>query len=233
MRSIALDSPGDSIRRVILVEPLRCNRVAKSQAPRSTRGASRKGRHVGFTALAARRATGNRRRCVDNRRAASVVAVRSRRSRGHGDGSGLSDRQCHLPRWLLCAHACLDRRVRVGATQGAGQARRDRLRHCDRRHHASWRRPVVRTFATSWIADDAPDLLEAEDPSTLLAIGAISSYLSFAVGWLLFGIASYRARVFPTAICVAIAIGGVLGSVRCCRPPQSPSLSPSHGWACG
>ena len=38
------------------------------------------------------------------------------------------------------------------------------------------------TFAVSWIADGAPDLLEAEDPSTLLAIGAISSYLPLRGG---------------------------------------------------
>ena len=85
------------------------------------------------------------------------------------------------------------------------------------------------TFAISWIADDAPDLLEADDPSTLLAIGAISSYLSFAVGWLLFGIANYRARVFPTAICVAIAIGGVIG-FRALLSPTAIPLALAVAW---
>ncbi len=65
------------------------------------------------------------------------------------------------------------------------------------------------TFVVSWIADDAPVLLEADDPSTLLAIGAVSSYLLFAVGWILFGIASFRARAFPAAICVALVVGGL------------------------
>ena len=56
------------------------------------------------------------------------------------------------------------------------------------------------TFAVPWLADVAPASLDT-DPTTLIAIGAIFSYLSFAVGWALFGIANYRARVFPAAIC--------------------------------
>ena len=55
----------------------------------------------------------------------------------------------------------------------------------------------------------APAALET-DPTTLLAIGAISSYFLFAIGWLLYGIASFRARVFPRAIAIAIAVGGVI-----------------------
>ena len=85
------------------------------------------------------------------------------------------------------------------------------------------------TFAVSWIADGAPDLLEAEDPSTLLAIGAISSYLLFAVGWLLFGIANYRARVFPSGICIAIAIGGVIG-FRALLSPTGIPLGIAVAW---
>ena len=42
------------------------------------------------------------------------------------------------------------------------------------------------TFAVPWLADEAPASLDT-DPTTLLAIGAIASYLSFAVGWLLVG----------------------------------------------
>jgi hypothetical protein len=74
------------------------------------------------------------------------------------------------------------------------------------------------TFVVSWIADDAPALLNADDPSTLLAIGAVSSYLLFAVGWILFGIASFRARVFPSAICIAIVVGGAIGFMALLAP---------------
>lgn len=67
------------------------------------------------------------------------------------------------------------------------------------------------TFATPWLADGPnPEVLDS-DPSILLGIGAIASYLLFAVGWALFGIASLRAHVFPKAISAAIVVGGVVG----------------------
>jgi hypothetical protein len=67
------------------------------------------------------------------------------------------------------------------------------------------------TFAVPSIADGpAPQVLES-DPSILLGIGAVASYLLFAIGWALFGIASFRARVFPKAISAAIVVGGVIG----------------------
>ena len=84
------------------------------------------------------------------------------------------------------------------------------------------------TFAVPWLADEAPASLDT-DPTTLLAIGAIASYLSFAVGWLLVGVASYRARVFPTAICVAIAIGGVIG-FRALLSPTAIPLAVAVAW---
>jgi hypothetical protein len=84
------------------------------------------------------------------------------------------------------------------------------------------------TFAIPWLADEAPASLDT-DPTTLLAIGAISSYLSFAVGWALFGIANYRARIFPTAICVAIVIGGLIG-FRALLSPTGIPLGLAVAW---
>jgi hypothetical protein len=67
------------------------------------------------------------------------------------------------------------------------------------------------SFAVPWLAEGpAPQVLTAE-PSTLLAAGAIASYLLFAIGWILFGVASLRARVFPVAISVLVIIGGLAG----------------------
>jgi hypothetical protein len=66
------------------------------------------------------------------------------------------------------------------------------------------------TFAIPWLADEAPAALDT-DPTMVLAIGAIASYLSFAIGWALFGIASLRAHAFPKAIRAAIVVGGLLG----------------------
>jgi hypothetical protein len=66
------------------------------------------------------------------------------------------------------------------------------------------------TFAVPWLADAAPASLDT-DPTLLLGIGAVFSYLAFAIGWALFGIAAYRARVFPKVVGVALVVGGVLG----------------------
>jgi hypothetical protein len=66
------------------------------------------------------------------------------------------------------------------------------------------------TFAVPWLADEAPAALDA-DPTLLLGIGAVISYLTFAVGWALFGIAAYRSRVFPKAIGIALVVGGAIG----------------------
>lgn len=84
------------------------------------------------------------------------------------------------------------------------------------------------SFAVPWLADNAPEVLDT-DPSTLIALGAITSYLSFAVGWALFGIANLRARVFPTAICVAIAIGGLIG-FRALLSPTGIPLGIAVAW---
>jgi hypothetical protein len=65
------------------------------------------------------------------------------------------------------------------------------------------------TFAVPWLADEAPSALDS-DPTILLALGAVASYLLFAIGWVLYGIASLRAPV-PVVISVAIVIGGALG----------------------
>jgi hypothetical protein len=68
------------------------------------------------------------------------------------------------------------------------------------------------TFAVPSIADGpaAARVLDS-DPSALLALGAISSYVLFAAGWALFGLASFRARVFPKVLCVGLVLAGVIG----------------------
>jgi apolipoprotein N-acyltransferase len=48
-------------------------------------------------------------------------------------------------------------------------------------------------------------------------IGAFASYVLFTLGWVLFGLASLRARVFPVVICLALVVGGVLGFIA--SPP--------------
>ena len=45
----------------------------------------------------------------------------------------------------------------------------------------------------------------------------------FAVGWVLFGLASLRARVFPVLISIAIIVGGLVGFLAA-APPYGVAL---------
>jgi hypothetical protein len=51
------------------------------------------------------------------------------------------------------------------------------------------------SFAVPWLAAGPGGQGLISDPSVLMGLGAISSYLLFAAGWTLFGIAALRARV--------------------------------------
>ena len=60
-------------------------------------------------------------------------------------------------------------------------------------------------------------------------IGAFSRYVLFAVGWALFGLASFRARVFPRPISAAIVISGLIG-FQAGLPPFAVPLALTIGW---
>jgi hypothetical protein len=79
------------------------------------------------------------------------------------------------------------------------------------------------TFAVPSIADGpAAHRVLGADPSALLAFGAISSYLLFAVGWALVGIAGWRGRVFPRVIAAGVVIGGLIGFRALLAPTAIP-----------
>ncbi len=82
-------------------------------------------------------------------------------------------------------------------------------------------------FAVPWLGDVAPASLHLAGGT--LMIGAFTSYVLFAVGWALFGIASLRARVFPLPISVAIVIGGLIG-FQAALPPFAIPLALAMGW---
>jgi hypothetical protein len=67
------------------------------------------------------------------------------------------------------------------------------------------------SFAVPWLAGGPGGQGLISAPSVVMGLGAISSYLLFAAGWTLFGIAALRARVFPAAISLAVVVGGLLG----------------------
>ena len=67
-------------------------------------------------------------------------------------------------------------------------------------------------FAVPRLAEVAPHVIDTFVGGWLLT-GGVSSFVLFGLGWVLFGITSLRARVFPTAISVAILAGGFLSGV--------------------
>jgi hypothetical protein len=67
-------------------------------------------------------------------------------------------------------------------------------------------------FAVPWMADVAPAVFETGAGGPLLA-GGLVSFALFALGWVLFGAASLRAKVFPRAISAAILVTGLIAGV--------------------
>ena len=67
-------------------------------------------------------------------------------------------------------------------------------------------------FAVPRIAEVAPELIATFVGGRLL-MGGVASFALLGIGWVLFGAASLRARVFPTAISAAITIGGLLSGI--------------------
>ena len=67
-------------------------------------------------------------------------------------------------------------------------------------------------FAVPRLAEVAPVAIDTFVGGRLLA-GGLASFLLFGIGWVLFGIASLRAHVFPGSVAGAIAIGGFLSGV--------------------
>jgi hypothetical protein len=66
-------------------------------------------------------------------------------------------------------------------------------------------------FALPWFVAVAPEAVQVRPTSGMYVYGAVASYALFTLGWVLFGAASLRARVFPIVICLAIVVGGILG----------------------
>jgi hypothetical protein len=64
-------------------------------------------------------------------------------------------------------------------------------------------------FAAPWIALVAPEALKTPNVGSL-PIGGFSSYVLFLLGWVFFGVASFRARVFPVAISLAIVVSALI-----------------------
>ncbi len=84
-------------------------------------------------------------------------------------------------------------------------------------------------FAAPWIVDVGPEVF-LNAPSGMLPIGAGVSFVLFALGWTLFGIASLRAHVFPVALSIAIVVGGIAGFQALAAPPLGAILGLAIAW---
>jgi hypothetical protein len=66
-------------------------------------------------------------------------------------------------------------------------------------------------FAVPWLVQVAPPVVGADRSGSLLMAGWLVSVVLFSLGWILFGLASFRTRAFPRAMSVAVAVGGLIG----------------------
>jgi hypothetical protein len=64
-------------------------------------------------------------------------------------------------------------------------------------------------FLGPFLAEKAPAVLDIEATGTMAA-GSILSVMLYALGWLLFGLASLRARVLPRQAAVLLMVGAAL-----------------------
>ncbi|QYN32109.1 hypothetical protein K1T35_26225 [Pseudonocardia sp. DSM 110487] len=65
-------------------------------------------------------------------------------------------------------------------------------------------------FAVPWLVEAVPQVLTVEK-ALIWQFGFYSSYLLFALGWVLFGIGCLRARIVPRALALAVLAAGVVG----------------------
>jgi len=66
-------------------------------------------------------------------------------------------------------------------------------------------------FVAPGLAQVAPQAIPALVVTPMLQVGALLSYGLFALGWVLYGVASLRARVLPVAVALGFVVAGVLG----------------------
>jgi hypothetical protein len=78
------------------------------------------------------------------------------------------------------------------------------------------------------LREQAPELL-ATAPGGSILIGAVLTAATFATGWTMFGIASYRAAVVPAGAAALTTIGGIAGVLAFIAPFQIP-LALAVGW---
>jgi len=87
-------------------------------------------------------------------------------------------------------------------------------------------------FAAPWLAEVLPQAFTAPKTPTL-QIGGLLSYVFFALGWVLYGLACLRARVVPVALSIALVVSGALGFHSGLPPYGAPiglTVAALGGW---
>jgi hypothetical protein len=87
-------------------------------------------------------------------------------------------------------------------------------------------------FAAPWLAEVLPQAFTARKTS-ILQIGGLSSYVLFALGWVLYGLATLRAKALPVALSAALVVGGLLGYNSGLPPYGTPiglAVAALGGW---
>ena len=85
-------------------------------------------------------------------------------------------------------------------------------------------------FAFPYLMEVVPEVLKGGSPGGTLIAGAGVSFLTFNTGWLLFGIASFRSRVFPRVATIVLVVGALICYPSPLYPPKLVVLAAAVGW---
>ena len=78
-------------------------------------------------------------------------------------------------------------------------------------------------FAMPWLTQVAPQVIGVPSSGSLLRVAWLVSVALFSLGWMLFGAASWRARVLPRGLSIGVAAGGLIG-FQAAMPPWGVAL---------
>ena len=67
-------------------------------------------------------------------------------------------------------------------------------------------------FAVPRLVEVAPDAVD-DFVGGRLIIGGLTSFVLFGIGWIMYGVASTRARVIPRSISITIIVAGLMSGV--------------------
>lgn len=84
------------------------------------------------------------------------------------------------------------------------------------------------SFIVPQIAAVAPEVMTGAITGSMV-FGAVATFILFALGWTIFGIATFRANVYPRPAAVLLIIGGAVGILALSTPYQIP-LAIAVGW---